>query len=172
MKVGTRSILFGAHAFWIHPFFVAWGWTKLYGFPFDPRLWFAFFVHDLGYWGKPNTDGDEGESHVFTGADIMYALFGDEWWDFCVYHSRFWSSKYDKRPSRLCYADKLAFVLTPWWLYRILANASGEIHEYMERSKAGGKYESFHIYSDDQRTWFEAGKAYNLKWIKEQTGAE
>jgi len=40
--------------------FVAWGWWTLYGFPFDPRLWVAFFVHDLGYIGKPNMDGPEG----------------------------------------------------------------------------------------------------------------
>ena len=48
MKVGTKSVLFGAHAFWLHPFFVAVAWTRLYGFPWDPRLWVAFFVHDLG----------------------------------------------------------------------------------------------------------------------------
>ncbi len=39
MNVGTRSILYGAHAFWLHPWFVAWGWWRLYGFPWDPRLW-------------------------------------------------------------------------------------------------------------------------------------
>jgi hypothetical protein len=54
MKVGTKSVLFGAHCFLIHPFFVAAAWIKLYGFPWDPRLWIAFFVHDLGYFGKPN----------------------------------------------------------------------------------------------------------------------
>lgn len=44
MTVGTKSLLFGAHQFLIHPWFVAWGWWTLYGFPFDPRLWAAFFV--------------------------------------------------------------------------------------------------------------------------------
>ena len=53
MKIGTRSVLFGAHAFWLHPWFVAAAWWKLYGFPWDPRLWVAFFLHDLGYFGKP-----------------------------------------------------------------------------------------------------------------------
>lgn len=51
MKTGTKSVLFGAHCFFIHPLFVALAWWKLFGFPWDPRLWVAFFVHDLGYWG-------------------------------------------------------------------------------------------------------------------------
>jgi hypothetical protein len=75
VKIGTKSILFGAHQFMIHPWFVAWAWWRLYGFPWDPRLWVAFFVHDLGYWGKPNMDGPEGETHVELGADIMHYLF-------------------------------------------------------------------------------------------------
>lgn len=76
MKIGTRSILFGAHCWFIHPWFVAAAWSKLYGFPTDLRLWVAFFVHDLGYWGKPNIDGDEGESHPILGARIMSRFDG------------------------------------------------------------------------------------------------
>jgi hypothetical protein len=75
MKVGTKSVLYGAHCFLLHPWFVAAGWRRLYGFPWDPRLWVAFFVHDLGYWGKPNMDGPEGELHPFLGAKIMGRLF-------------------------------------------------------------------------------------------------
>lgn len=75
MKIGTKSVLFGAHCFFIHPIFVMISWWKLYGFPWDPRLWVAFFVHDLGYWGKPNMDGEEGETHVELGAKIMGWLF-------------------------------------------------------------------------------------------------
>jgi hypothetical protein len=50
VSVGTRSVLFGVHAFWLHPFITAEGWRRIYGFPWDVRLWVAFFVHDLGYW--------------------------------------------------------------------------------------------------------------------------
>lgn len=78
MTRGTKSVLFGAHCFFLHPFFVAWAWWRLYGFPWDPRLWVAFFVHDLGYIGKPNMDGEEGETHPVLGACIMSALF-DLW---------------------------------------------------------------------------------------------
>ena len=75
MKIGTRSVLFGAHQFLLHPLFVAVAWWRLYGFPWDPRLWVAFFVHDLGYLGKPNMDGPEGEEHPRLGAVIMGWLF-------------------------------------------------------------------------------------------------
>lgn len=78
MKIGTKSVLFGAHQFLIHPLFVALAWWQLYGFPWDPRLWVAFFVHDLGYLGKPNMDGPEGESHPWLGARIMGRLFDRE----------------------------------------------------------------------------------------------
>jgi hypothetical protein len=71
MTAGTKSVLFGVHAFWLHPWFVAWAWWKLYGWPHDPRLWAAFFVHDLGYVGKPDMDGPAGKQHVNFGAAWM-----------------------------------------------------------------------------------------------------
>jgi hypothetical protein len=159
MKIGTRSIFFGVHQFLIHPWFVAWGWWKLYGFPWDPRLWMAFFVHDLGYFGKPNMDGPEGERHIWLGAKIMGDLFDPgwplaggvawvigsmcdrvfgvipprdgNWFSFCFYHSRFVAKHYGIRPSRLCAADKLAIALMPTWLYLPLAWLTGELREYM-----------------------------------------
>lgn len=33
MKVGTKSLLFGAHNIFIHPFLVFIAWWRLYGFP-------------------------------------------------------------------------------------------------------------------------------------------
>jgi hypothetical protein len=83
MKIGTKSVLFGAHQFLIHPIILFIAWLKEYGVSsvligyrlvwvetrlnnresfrnlqqrsvhagiWDPRLWVAFFVHDLGYW--------------------------------------------------------------------------------------------------------------------------
>lgn len=135
MKIGTKSILFGVHCFAIHPWFVAWSWWKLYGFPFDPRLWITFFVHDLGYWGKPNMDGPEGEQHPWTGANIML-FFGLEWHKFTLYHSRFLAKKHGRPVSRLCVADKLAIYQTWRWLYLLQTNLTGEIHEYMKGSGA------------------------------------
>ena len=84
MRVGTKSVLFGAHCFFIHPVFVAVGWSILFRFPWDLRLWAAFFLHDLGYLFTENMDGPEGEEHVHLGANIMGLLFGDWWADFDI----------------------------------------------------------------------------------------
>ncbi len=141
MKIGTKSVLFGVHQFAIHPWFVAWGWWKLYGFPWDPRLWMAFFLHDLGYWGKSNMDGSEGEDHPRWAAKWMGVWFGLEWYRLCMYHSRFLAKRDHEPFSQLCVADKLAITLTPAWLYLPLAKLSGELEEYMRgqgaRSPAG-----------------------------------
>lgn len=178
MRVGTRSVLFGAHQFLIHPLFVAAAWWRLFGFPWDPRLWLAFIVHDLGYLGKPNMDGPEGEAHVELGARVMGALFGAGWADFCRYHSRFYAKRDGVRPSRLCIADKLAVALEPAWLYLPRAIASGEIHEYMAlaavrnpESKYAGepptKYESMGLDLSTRRAWFQNVKEYLLRWVEE-----
>jgi hypothetical protein len=71
-------VLWGYHTAWLHPFFVAGAWWRLYGFPWDPRLWVSFVVHDLGYWGLPDLDGAEGERHPEWGAALM-----SRWFDWC-----------------------------------------------------------------------------------------
>lgn len=174
MTVGTKSVLFGAHQFLIHPWFVAWGWWKLYGFPWDPRLWISFFVHDLGYIGKPNMDGKEGELHPYWGACLMGVLFGRKWFEFTLYHSRFLAKANNADMSRLCIADKLAIALTPTWLYLWLTSFTGEIHEYMERSEPrersllpiDTKYVGYNIYDPDPRQWYENVRKYLAEWVK------
>lgn len=173
MKVGTKSVLFGAHCFFIHPIFVLIAWMKLYGFPYDPRLWIAFLVHDLGYWGKPNMDGLEGETHVEFGAKIM-GLFGSEWANFSRYHSRFYAKKDSVQYSRLCVADKLAIALEPRWLYIPRVIASGEIKEYMKLAMARkykgepiSKYEHMKLATKSRKDWFEAMSSYCKRWAYE-----
>jgi len=164
MKVGTKSVLYGAHCFLLHPFFVAIAWIKLYGFPFDPRIWIAFFVHDLGYLGKPNMDGPEGETHVELGAKIM-SVFGKEWSDFSMYHSRYYAKKNGAQPSKLCFADKLSFVVTPRWLYLPAVNATGEINEYLKNAK---KAETEHWKPvEGQKVWHGQLCEYMTKWVEE-----
>lgn len=168
MNIGTKSVLFGAHQFAIYPWFVAWGWWRLYGFPCDPRLWLAFFVHDLGYLGKPNMDGPEGETHVELGAKIM-GVFGTKWADFSRYHSRFYAKRDGRNFSRLCVADKLALCLTPRWLYLPSVNMTGEIKEYMKlcEKNQGGKYQTMQLTTASQKEWYDAMKSYLLKWVEE-----
>lgn len=197
MRVGTKSVLFGAHCFFLHPFFVAAAWWKLYGFPWDPRLWVAFGVHDIGYLGKPNMDGTEGEAHPWTGAKVCGWLFdtaddvampslcgrtlgrilawmfgnthevtGTNWFSFCLYHSRYLSKRYGVSVSRLCFADKLSFPLTPWWLYLPLVTATGEIREYLKNAQTA---DSGHWAPTgyDKRKWHAQLCDYMTKWVAE-----
>lgn len=145
MKMGTKSLLYGAHAFWLHPFMVAIGWWRLYGFPWDPRLWFCFFFHDIGYWGSPNMDGEEGERHPYLGAIIVSALFdgkdmgSDRWLRFSAFHSRSYSRMLGEEPSRLCWADKMGVALTPRWLYVPCVLLTGEWREYRDLWEESGR---------------------------------
>jgi len=165
MKTGTKSILFGAHCFFIHPFFVFAAWWKLYGFPFDIRLSIAFMVHDLGYWGCTKMDDAEGELHPYFGAKIMGFLFGKEWYEFTLYHSRFLAKKNNAQYSRLCVADKLAIGLTPTWLYLPMANATGEIYEYMTMTTANSS--GTVAYEPSQVKWHKKVQNYSIRWALE-----
>jgi len=165
MKIGTRSVLFGVHCFLIHPWFVALGWWCTYGFPFDPRLWVAFFVHDLGYFGKPNMDGDEGELHPYFGAKIM-SIFGKKWELFTLYHSRFLAKKNNEQFSKLCIADKMAIVVTPWWLYLPFALLTGEIHEYRKNAEKLNPG-SGATYATSNKEWYLSVQKYIKSWIDE-----
>jgi len=174
MTVGTRSVLYGAHCAVLHPWFLAVAWSKLYGFPWDVRLWASFWLHDIGYISKPNMDGSEGETHVELGARIMGLLFGESWAAFTAAHSRYWAKRNGRQFSRLCVADKLAFVLTPAWLYLPMTRATGELSEYMLRAKerqAGSEhftdYESARLNSSDAREWLEGLKSYTQRWVDE-----
>jgi hypothetical protein len=162
MTIGTKSILFGAHAFWFHPFVVAAAWWKTYGFPFDPRLWVAFFVHDLGYIGCPNMDGLEGERHPELGARIMARFDVGRWYDlhrwhdFCLYHSRTYAKLHGAEVSKLCYADKLAFTVQPKWLYLFLVRLTGEYTEYLENArKYNASLGCTKIRTDTLSNWYD-----------------
>lgn len=175
MKIGTKSVLFGAHCFLIHPIFVASGWKALFGFPWDPRLWFAFALHDIGYIGRSDMDGCSGEEHVILGARIMGWLFGSKWADECYRHSRYWSQRMGLPVSRLCLADKLAFAITPGWLYIPMARWTGELTEYMQRSKerqAGDRgfsdEELTLLNSDDPHRWLRGLQNYTLRWVEQR----
>jgi hypothetical protein len=161
--IGTRSILFGAHQFAIHPWFVAAAWWRLYGVPADPRLWLAFVLHDLGYLGKPEMDGPEGETHPLLAARIMGGLFGREWHDFCLLHSRFYANRLGLPFSRLCVADKLAIALTPGWLYLPMARASGELDEYRKGQRGRTEQQA----GESDRQWHSAVQDYCRGWAYE-----
>jgi hypothetical protein len=187
MKLGTRSLLYGAHCFFIHPWFVLWGWLRLYGWPRDLATVAAIFLHDIGYWGCAEIDGPEGKQHPRLGAKIMHYLFDDckhggafcpfndrawfdageslrnspiKWYEFTLYHSRYMAVEDSKPLSRLCIADKLALCLTPGWLYLPMARATGELAEYMGTAT-------------DERKWLSDLKWRRTEWVekhKDRTG--
>ena len=96
-------------------------------------------------------DGEEGEEHPFIAAkwwfnDITPMSTPDSFWEpwkefkyrvakEILGHSRFYAEQMGMQVSRLFYADKLAIYLYPRWLYLLISNASGEIHEYMRVEK-------------------------------------
>jgi len=201
VSIGTRSLLFGVHQFALHPIFLFIAWWRLYGFPFDPRLWVCFVVHDIGYFGKRNMDGEEGEQHPLVGARIAGFLFdwpraipddgsvchcgelcsahnyhsnhspvpmdqgpmpNRRWHDFVLFHSRFMAKKHQARHSRLCVADKYVVAIMPTWLYLVLGNLSGEIHEYMI-----GKEGRTPAKDANQRLWHQDIKKYLIAWVNE-----
>lgn len=210
LPVGTRSVLGGAHCWFLHPWFVARSWYTLHGWsrvrigvktrwslpdvvgdPLwldyevpgavrvervlftslrSPILWLAFFVHDIGYIGKPNMDGPEGELHPYFGANLLGEVFGAHWFTFVLGHSRFLSKQLGIDPSPLCVADKLAICLTPAWLYLPMARRTREIHEYMKLAKANNedsfaKYENMNLDTSSQVQWYLDVQAYVRKWV-------
>ena len=88
------------------------------------------------------------------------------WYDFCLYHSRFYARRHLKPFSRLCVADKYAFVCTPRWLYLLQARLSGEIHEYITKTNAG-KYTGQVQPAPDYRGWHANLKTFLVQWVAE-----
>lgn len=161
LSVGTKSVLIGAHCFALHWLFVARAWIHLYGWPLDPRIWAAFLLHDIGYLGKPNMDGAEGERHVELGAKVMHWMFDDwipgklamswKWHDFCLYHSRHYAKQAGAPISKLCLVDKLAFTYQCRWWYLLTTRLTGEIDEYLSNQK----YWSAGLNRHDSSKWYD-----------------
>lgn len=149
MNVGTKSLLFGVHQFLWHPYTVARAWRFLYGRWPMMHEWICIFCHDLGYWGKPNMDGVEGQSHPEFGALIAAKLVtryvelrhGHSYEDakflgelaakLTLFHSRFYAKRANHEVSALFLPDKLSLLFEPRWFYLLRATLSGEIREYM-----------------------------------------
>src|SRR5512146_655123 len=117
-------------------------------------------------------DNIEGERHVLLGGHIMGWFCGAKWRDFTLCHSRHWAKRLDKPYSKLCVADKLAFAMTPAWLYLPMARASGELAEYMRVASArqsGGQFSNFELSllkCRNPEVWLEGLKSYTRRWIE------
>lgn len=196
MNVGTLSVLVGVHQFILHPLLLALGWWKAYGFArvrigrrrvqratsaweweyaslLRPALWVAFLVHDIGYLGKPNMDGPEGETHPELGASIMRFLFGEPWGDFVLLHSRYYAKKLERPVSPLCFADKWVIVLEPAWLYLPRVWLSGELTEFVTNAHNRAQLPNPYYTKDEVADWLSrnpwrwhrAMRSYMRRWI-------
>lgn len=161
MNVGTKSILFGVHQFLWHPLTVARAWRYLYGRWPRAWEWVCIFCHDLGYWGKPNMDGEEGRTHPVRGARLAQKIVGWKWpqlssaaFDVTIAHSSYYAEIHGLRTSKLYLADKVSILFDPGWLYLLRARATGEIREYVQNSP----YRAGHGWNLDEReseqNWF------------------
>lgn len=162
MTIGTKSSLYGAHSFLLHPLLVAIAWTKLYGFPWDPRLMVCFILHDVGYFGCTDMDGATGSRHPERGARIIAALFGEAWGDFCLFHSRSYATAAGAHYSKLCVADKYATALLPIWLATLLVSLTGEIDEYI----GNPRIESAAVITGDVYLYSSDFSAHLRQWVE------
>lgn len=200
MRIGTKTLLFGVHQFLLHPLFVAMAWWRLYGFPWNWRLWPCFLVHDWGYWGCRDLDGDEGSRHPEYGARLISRLLDRRpysdwltlnqgplvhqeqlgpWGKFCLLHSRNYARSVELLPSRLCMADKLAICLMPEWLYLTLAWLTGELAEYQDNGKhatprPGGfpnELQCYLLQQENPWLWLRGLKSYMQSYVSRSVEA-
>jgi hypothetical protein len=164
MKRGTKSILFGVHQFLWHPFTIWRAWRHVYK---ENPSWvhlLCVFCHDLGYWGKPDMDGPEGQTHPEGGARIArriaywaFRLRGfpahSAWnnaqvvHDICLCHSTHYAQAKGLSVSSLYLPDKACVLFDPPWFYLLRARLSGELTEYVDnanlkKESAWGKFNS------------------------------
>lgn len=147
---GTLSVLVGVHQFLWHPWTVARAWRFLYGRWPKWHQWVAIFCHDLGYWGKPDMDGPQGQTHPVAGAnlacDIVYylglliyrkkydaALMAESTRELCLWHSTHYAQAQGGEVSELYLPDKVCVLFDPPKFYLWRANLSGELQEYVWR---------------------------------------
>lgn len=150
MTVGSKSLLFGVHAFWWHPIVVLLGWLRLYrSFPTIGEL-IAIVLHDIGYWGCADMDGEQGLYHpvrgarfaawVTRGVDFLYhpeAPQEASVYSLAMFHSSSLAERLGVAPSKLCAADKCSILFEPWWFYSLRARLSGELGEYVANGPKG-----------------------------------
>lgn len=167
MKTGTKSVLFGVHCFLWHPITVALAWRELYGKWPSWKDAICCIIHDWGYWGCNDMDGEEGNKHPRWAARWARLNLDAErgspiYSDLCLYHSRYYAYRAGACPSKLCWADKLSCKYDPWWFYLPRAVLSGEIKEYRQRAAEFGAVPL----SASHRDWYRwaqprmMGKAY------------
>ena len=166
-ECSLRSALF------LYPPVLRRGRMVALGFPWDLRLWGAFFSTIWDISAAPMWKVPRGKSTSNWGPSHGLAL-RHPWADFTLRHSRYWAKKHGVTCLKLCYADKMAFVLTPAWLYLPMARATGELAEYMAKSRdrqagcgAFNETERAQLESGDPAIWLKGLQSYTRRWVEQ-----
>lgn len=170
MKVGTKSVLFGVHCIIWHPLTVALAWFMYYRrWPQAQWQWIGILVHDIGYWGCNDMDGECGSLHPWMGAQIAKQLVDKKdrrkVSDLIRGHSATYA-RINKIPLSDLYApDKISVLYDPIWFYLLRARLSGEIHEFKQNApepiRSGSDYQWLVWYREKVRKQFYGAKAKN-----------
>ena len=153
MRIGIKSLLFGAHQFIYHPLLVFLAWVNLYGLP-NWREIICIIIHDWGYYKCYTLDGEDDLFHSKIGANIALKLFGVYEYKLCLLHSRRYA-KFVKMPvSKLGCADKYSFGYEWRFFYLLRTNLTGEIKAF--------RHEFFEEGTDNE--WFNKNQIKMVKW--------
>ena len=126
-------MLWGVHAFWIHPILVWLSWIRVYGKIPDWSETIAIIFHD-SYWGCKDIDGDSGKLHPVRGAKWARWLGGKKAEELALFHSRSFSAANNWSPSSLSNPDKFSILLEFRWFYLLRAKLSGELREFRDNA--------------------------------------
>lgn len=158
---GRKSLLFGVHQFFWHPWTVYKAWVFLYGRPSFKEI-ICIFIHDWGYWNCPNMDDEQGQKHPELGAYLAKVFLGEKYYWLVLLHSRHYSQMFNYEPSKLCWADKLSILYDPKPFYLFRARLSGEIKEYRNLAT------HWIPLSEPDGVWFDWIKEKFIKLAKEK----
>ena len=130
-----RTLIIGYHNPLFHGYYVTKAWLKIFKeFPTIKEL-ICILLHDIGYINQSELDG-KNNTHPELGAKICGKLFGEEYYNLCIAHSRDYANEIGISLSKLGYADKYAPLLIPDKLYITSLYLGGEAQEYHRTTKS------------------------------------
>lgn len=118
---GLRTFLIGYHNPIVHSYYVIKAWHIIFNKYPNSREFICILFHDIGYIEQRKSNvNPEVDIHPILGAKICGSLFGKEYYNLCIAHSRDYAKKLNIPISKLCYADKYGAVLIPFKNHKII----------------------------------------------------
>jgi hypothetical protein len=132
MLQGLKTLTIGYHSLLFHTLYVTLSWKKIYKKYPSLREFICILLHDIG---RINQDKSKEDTHPELGAKICGYLFGKQYYDLCICHSRDYVNKIGMNLSKLGYADKYCAILMPIKLQYILSEFPKRSDVYIVREK-------------------------------------